>query len=160
MLIPGSEPDWNTAYHEAGHAVAAYLLGRRIKFATHEHPVGGCVELSDLAPNQSKRREKDVIVALAGTAAERRFRGGKHNRDGSESDFQAARDLVHDIATRRGEDPATVQRDRLQVALDAAKAIPETHWTAITALAKALVVRRTMSGAAVRRLLRGVDRTP
>jgi ATP-dependent Zn protease len=143
------------AFHEAGHAVAAYVLRRRINLVTIVGGDGhnGRVSLTELAPRHLKRRERDAIIGLAGVPAERRLLGGKHDRRGFENDRLGVLELLEDIAVRRGENPELVLESRISDALEEAKRIVNDHWPAVESLADQLLRRRTLSGRAARKLL-------
>jgi ATP-dependent Zn protease len=143
------------AFHEAGHAVAAYVLRRRINLVTIVGGDGhnGRVSLTELAPRHLKRRERDVVIGLAGVPAERRLLGGKHDPRGFENDRLGVLKTLRDTAMRRGEDPELLLESRVQAALKEAKSIVNEHWPAVESLADELLRRRTLSGRAVRKLL-------
>ncbi len=74
-----------TAYHEAGHAVAAYKVGMKVKRLTivpsgdalgsHQHHAyfpGVNLEY-DSSPRAQRRAENFALVCFAGPAAQRRF---------------------------------------------------------------------------------------
>lgn len=144
------------AYHEAGHFVAAAILQRRITKASIERRDGhdGVVSVTDLHAHQLRRRERDVVIALAGPAAEARLRGGKYSRLAAEGDFRFARETVDDIASRRGEQPDVVRRDRLRSALEHAKHLVEAHWPSVERVADELLSKQTLSNVEIRRHVR------
>jgi hypothetical protein len=94
------------AYHEAGHAVASYLVHRRLACVSIipnpvDHTLGHC-EYRNLAnfkpdaPMNNRLRaqiEKLIIVLLAGAIAER-LRAGSVYRNGSEEDIRLAYDAA------------------------------------------------------------------
>ena len=61
-----SESQMEKAYHEAGHAVAASVLGQPIKQAT----IDGVTTLVKVGCDRARRNE--AIIAMAGPAAEAR----------------------------------------------------------------------------------------
>jgi ATP-dependent Zn protease len=74
-----------TAYHEAGHAVAALVYGLAVRAATiipapgvtrsvgHANPSRGIQLDFDDSPRARRRAETSIIVCLAGPAAQRRY---------------------------------------------------------------------------------------
>jgi hypothetical protein len=105
-----------TAYHEAGHAVAALLLGRRFKYAsiipnpddaTLSHvrfyglPKAIDPELG-LSPKMRIRFENDIIIDLAGSEAQHRYSGFPRDEgwldDGGDQDRHYAVDRAECIA--------------------------------------------------------------
>jgi ATP-dependent Zn protease len=144
------------AFHEAGHAVAAYVLRRGITVISirPDGQHGGIVSVTDLSSGQLKRRERDATIALAGVWAERRHRGGVHGGLSAQEDFRTAREVVRDVAARRGQDPELVVRAQLQAALDQAELLVDQQWPAIELLASEVMRRETLSGRVVRELLR------
>ena len=60
------------AYHEAGHALAAHFLGRRVESVSIGRGGGGVVRRSRYRPKRRTRRSSaDSVVVFAGEAAER-----------------------------------------------------------------------------------------
>jgi ATP-dependent Zn protease len=61
------------AFHEAGHAAAAYALRRQIEKASinpHDRNAPS-ISLTTLGSRHLKRRGRNAVIALAGAAAER-----------------------------------------------------------------------------------------
>lgn len=94
-----------TAHHEAGHAVAAYLLGRaftRVSIEANEETVGRC---SFRAPGEwfrpherldtrtRARLEERIIISLAGPHAEAMF-SGRFDDDAAAEDIARASELA------------------------------------------------------------------
>ena len=102
--------DLRTAYHEAGHAVIAFALRRRIKRISIE--ATATVSTTTLRPEQLKRRERDVVIAYGGLAAEGKY-SGRDDRSATLDDQKFAVETTTDIALRRGEDPVVVLKPRL-----------------------------------------------
>ena len=91
-----------TAYHEAGHAAAGYLLGRPPKRVSiipnaEDGSLGCCTsfEMPTFKPEFNKdlrtrfRIECECTILLAGPAAEAQVRGHR-NRVGASGDYRAA----------------------------------------------------------------------
>jgi ATP-dependent Zn protease len=92
-----------TAFHEAGHAVAAYALGRaftRVSIRPNGHTSGRCSFRPpgdwfrpDIRIDSSTRNglEERIIISLAGPEAEARFRGD-YDRHAAQEDIDRALD--------------------------------------------------------------------
>jgi ATP-dependent Zn protease len=100
-----------TAYHEAGHAVAAWWLGiphRRVDIIPDEGDgrLGACWHYRpppwvqpdvDLSPRAQDWLERRIKVLQAGAIAEKRFRG-QANRAGARDDLARAIDYARYVA--------------------------------------------------------------
>src|SRR6185437_15760265 len=84
------------AYHEAGHAVAALLLHRPLRYVTIVPDKARGTLGHDLTPRRRTILEREIMVLLAGEVAEREFRGW-HNRVGSRSDYEKAHNCARAI---------------------------------------------------------------
>jgi ATP-dependent Zn protease len=103
-----------TAFHEAGHAVAAYLLRKKFRYVTirpnevfdgyvrHEKPRDPLEDGLGELRNKRSSRERDILTSLAGGVATF-IVTGKHERTGSYGDLQHALDLAEDICGSREE---------------------------------------------------------
>jgi hypothetical protein len=153
----------STAYHEAGHAVAALHVGRAVKSVTivpdddgsdgkvRHYPLRGKWLQPDVHIDTRARNhfETTITVLLAGPAAERKYRG-RWNHQGAGAD----RDRAFDLALRLvgSEKQLTPYWEwRNQIAMDLWE--NEYVWEQVKRLAAELLERRTMSGPAVRELL-------
>lgn len=151
-----------TAYHEAGHVVAARSQGRVAKGVTivpDEDTLGSCSfyglrEAGSFAWDASARNrirlERLIISALGGCAAEARFLG-RHNWIGAHNDWRFAANLSTYQAGSDEEADAYLnwlwERTRNIFRLD-------HWWDMTTALAEALVEHRTLSATEVKKRLR------
>jgi hypothetical protein len=145
-----------TAYHEAGHAVAAVLLccGLKDRGVTivpyvrvdkddmgkvkETQAVGGC----SIADGVMDVREVCVAL-LAGHEAQNIFRkGSSHWLGGALDDFAQVEVLLTKEVTA---DPQLIQKYTKEYAAEA-KALLLTHWRAVERLAAALLERQTVSG--------------
>jgi ATP-dependent Zn protease len=145
-----------TAFHEAGHAVAAHVLRRKIEFVTIAKGEGraGLARLSDIRPNQWTRRERDIVVAFAGPFAEIR-KYGQAKAAGVDDDLQYIRSEIDLVARARNPIASAEDVERLRTELSQrGQALVDSHWTEIEAVAFALLKYETLSGAVVKRLLR------
>jgi hypothetical protein len=98
-----------TAYHEAGHAVAAWSLGagpRAVTIVphgadqgqvTHEDPLSGIQLDFDGSDRARTRAERAIMICLAGPVAQRRFAPRSWRRWHGASDYVTAVDLARRI---------------------------------------------------------------
>lgn len=145
-----------TAYHEAGHAVMAWSLGRliqKVTIAPGKSAFGasrlGVCELRKGRTKASKDQvEDEALILLAGMVAEARFTG-RYCQQGARQDLLAMEKLLQNRVRN------TAQLERLQRRLlektehhldDAA------HAKAIELIARELLHKTTISGRAVRHL--------
>jgi len=128
------------AYHEAGHAVAAMVLGIPIKYLTLARTVdtagvlGWDLSCEDPVPEQRLKAwgKKHMVVYFAGFAAERRF-SSSSTFAGIQGDFRQAVRLARLIAR------SSRQLQALLKAADTrAKTIIEGNWPAVSRVARAL----------------------
>ena len=143
----------STAYHEAGHAMAGYALGRPLKTVTivpTEDKLGHVrfggrsnvprLEMQFLGPQARHRVEQDLVVTLAGGAAERRLMG-RANYIGARYDHAFVADVALTFAqgNEREADAyvrwLTCRSDRLV----------EQWWPQIQRLADSLMEVRTVT---------------
>jgi ATP-dependent Zn protease len=143
-----------TAYHEAGHAVAHYLLRRagRLREVTiipdAQRGTLGRAPRSTAPSDLDDRPWSDLVkvrlqheamVLLAGGIAERRF-AGQADHVGTRSDYARAADFALTISG--SEHAADVLLDWLGTVTEDLVA---DRWPAIEAVAAALLERRTLS---------------
>ena len=142
-----------TAFHEAGHAVAAWHAGLKIHRATivptpgkhgsvkHVSPLRGIHLDYDGSDRARLRAEADIVVCLAGPAAQRRHSPRSWRSWHGASDHERAADLAMRF---NGSDEATsahlawlavVARDQV-----------DSLWDLVERIARELVERRTLSG--------------
>ena len=135
-----------TAYHEAGHAVAAWRLGYRSigasitaghEFAgevTHESVFrGGNVEFNESELTRS-RVERAIIIRLAGPIAQKRYRRTSWRRWQGGADYAVAADLALRVCGSGELASAFLKWLELR-----AKALIEEHWPAVERVANALL---------------------
>jgi ATP-dependent Zn protease len=153
-----------TAYHEAGHAVACYFIGVKVRSATivadkdqgflgyvrHENMFRGLrpdIELSDRARLQIERR---IIMSLAGFSAQRRFNKKSWRSYHGRSDFRFAVDLAsHIVFDGAG---MTAFLNWLQYRSDA---LIKLRWPEVARVARALLESKTMTGAEIVEVIEG-----
>jgi hypothetical protein len=155
------------AYHEAGHAVCAYVQGLKIHKATivPDGIVAGSLWHNGLARGAREwiesggtgrlgwaaldaatqcRIEKQVRVCLAGEIAQRRFNPHSVRRHHSGGDYQNANRLLDGICGTDGERRAYFKLLRLQ-----AERLVDLHWHMVEATATALLAKKTLDGKAI-----------
>jgi hypothetical protein len=138
-----------TAYHEAGHAVAHYALGRTIRRVTivpdddtlghlrgrvlhdSEKLRSGLFEFDTL--KELKAAEDEIVCALCGPIAEARFTG-KENEVGASGDYETVAKIV--LALHATGDVADAHLAYLEAQ---AREIVEVLWYLVEALAAKLV---------------------
>jgi hypothetical protein len=161
-----------TAFHEAGHAVAALALGFSVKVATIEpgsdpetgRPSSGHIEYDPQeilrGAEQDVRRlavetliKRQAIVSFAGPAAQAIARPGTRIRAGAIGDHEhiartiglLCRDMESEKALRRWCE-------------NEARGLVKARWSHIEAVALALLERRTLAGANVAEIVARIDR--
>jgi hypothetical protein len=146
---------WATAYHEAGHAVAAMAYGKGIRrqgativpakgelgsvWMLKHIPGDPSVDL--LTPRMRVRIEEDIIVSLAGGAAQRKFRPSSVRSYHARSDREAAIDLLMYIVGDERELKAYWRL--LMVRTENFVRLP-FRWMQIEAIAKALMEKKAL----------------
>jgi hypothetical protein len=191
-----SRRERQTAHHEAGHAVAAAVLRARIAYVTivpdqELGTLGACHmpgvlrrEVCPLSPDYGRmvkvepdwwpgwRMRNEIVVLLAGPAAELRFRGrlpvrypgaralervgsagGFASAEGYElvdGDAAPATDHALSLAGCDGEQAGRILDEQWR----RTRALITDRWGAVRAVAESLVAEQTLSGARVRRIVR------
>ncbi len=154
----------STAYHEAGHAVAAYWHRIRLDGATiepdadsqgkvrHGNPLAKLrPDVGETGRRGRERMEALVLTALAGPAAQRRFSSlGVRSWHGRQ-DFKSAVDLVSYFVGSDAELDAYLRL--MSVRANAFVALPDV-WAAIRIVAARLVRQRGMGRAELRTAIR------
>ena len=158
--------DLPTAFHEAGHVVAAWSRGLKIHNASivptpgfqglvrYASPLCGQRPDYDTSDRVRRRAESEIVVWLAGPEAQRTHSPRSWRAHHGASDFSKAIDLASrfngsDEAMRAYLDwLAIVTRDEIAVL-----------WPHVEKVAHALVARRTLTAAEVEVLLARFDMT-
>ncbi len=156
-----------TAYHEAGHAVAAFALSKRFKKVSiipspTEDSLGrllGCDWDSKLNPEFDEGArlrhlvEAQIIIFLAGPVAEAKLTG-RYNHVGASKDYHGAVFYASYVTGSSEETSAYINW-----LLERTKNILSTyHWDAVELLADELIKRREISYTATRKIIRkGLD---
>lgn len=151
----------STAFHEAGHAVAAFFLGfsvgrRGVTIIPDKikdnlgaaHVLLQLRERPDVAisPGTHVRIENHAVVCLAGDAAQRKLHPRSHYR--AQSDQDQALELLDYISGSN-----EILCARFKVARLQAQALVNLRWKEITAVATALLERKTLTRDEVRQAI-------
>ena len=127
------------SFHEAGHAVAASVLGQPIKQATMD----GVTTLVKVGCDRARRNE--AIIAMAGPAAEARAKS--YSAEQSEELWNTVWAVDKENCKRQLGGAGT------EHAMRQARWIVEDNWDAVTKVAEALEKYGTLSGEDVAGLL-------
>ncbi|MHA1554171.1 MAG: hypothetical protein ACTSU0_07150 [Alphaproteobacteria bacterium] len=152
----------SAAYHEAGHAVAAWRCRVRTKSLSivpepdsagrHiRHPYFGGINLEiDSSPRAQRRVENMALVCCAGPAAQRRFEPKRFRIYHAQGDWYEAINLLSYLT----DDDEVLSAHFKLIDLRARKfvAVP-FNWMLIENLAAALLDRRQLTGKEVRAVL-------
>src|SRR6266850_1587201 len=142
--------DQVTAYHEAGHAVVALVLGRPVQCVSilpnREH-LGVCEFAKGVFRPTEDWLEREILIALGGIAAEARLTG-IYAWDAAARDQQYVRRLA---VQRAGERRAERLQRRLLAKAEHLLA-DEGSWQAVELIAEALLKSRVISGRTARHL--------
>jgi ATP-dependent Zn protease len=145
MTPPCDEP---TAYHEAGHAVVALILGRpvdEVSVLANRDFLGVCkFGKAGVRPSEDWL-EREILIALGGIAAEARHTGN-YAWDAAGRDQRYVRNLAIE---RAGERRAERLQRRLLAKVEHLLT-QEPHWRAVVLVAEELMRRSVVSGRAVR----------
>jgi hypothetical protein len=141
--------DLDAAYHEAGHAYLAHLLGGRVLEVSlepdgddgDENPAGRTAVRWSAAPRAEQQR-RSALVALAGPLAELHFRGELDQLDTLSAWRADWREVQQALAGQRAKDPAAVLR-RWLAEVRAALTEPAA-WERLCRLADALEAHGTL----------------
>ena len=85
-----------TAYHEAGHAVMALLMGRsvqKVSVIPSQNRLGACTLQKGRAKQVQDKLEAEMLILLAGMAAEGR-KSGQYNVQGAAQDLAGVEKLA------------------------------------------------------------------
>jgi hypothetical protein len=142
--------DEATAYHEAGHAVAALALGRpvqRVSIRPDHDYLGRCAFGKGVFRPSEDWLEREILIALAGVAAEARHTGHYPVE-------AAAHDLryVRRLAVQRSGPRQAERLERRLLAKAEHLLVQGGHWRAVEFIAAELLRRGALSGRAARHL--------
>jgi ATP-dependent Zn protease len=144
-------PDEATAYHEAGHAVAALALGRpvqRVSVLADRERLGSCHFGKAVFRPSEDWLEREILIALAGLAAEARFTGA-YAWDGAARDRQ----YVADLALERAGNARQAERLERRLLSKTEHLLDQPgNWRAVERIAAELLRAGAVSGRAARHL--------
>lgn len=139
-----------TAYHEAGHAVIALVLDRpvhRVSVLPNRERLGQCEFGKGVARPSEDWLEREILIALAGMAAEARHTG-TYGFSEADQDLRYVRRLV----LKRTSDRAAERYERRMLAKVEYLLADDGHWRAVERIAAELLKLGSISGRAARHL--------
>lgn len=140
--------DSAVAYHEAGHAVVALILGRPVQLVTvlPDKKRLGRVEFGKGKTKPTDDwLEREILIALAGVAAEARHTG-RYCWEGAQQDLQG----VQRLASLRAGDQKWERLTRRMLSKVEHMLEQEEHWQAVNAIAAELIKHGEISGRSAR----------
>ena len=147
---PPTVGDEATAFHEAGHAVAALALDRpvvRVSIRPDRDALGICAFGKAVFRPSKDWLEREVLIALAGMAAEAK-RTGAYDREAAGRDLRYAGKLA---MQRGGERQAERLQRRMLARVENLLERP-ANWAAVERIAAELLRSGEMSGRQARHL--------
>jgi len=154
--MTASKSQTATAYHEAGHAVMAFLVGRPVEkvtiapaqLQTGGFRLGACKVQKGRTKASKDVLEDEVLILLAGMVAESQFTH-RYCPAGAAQDLRAVKRLLANRAAneRQIERVAGRMLDKTQHVLS-----NPANRRAVALVAKQLLEKETISGRAVRQL--------
>ncbi len=144
-------PDEATAYHEAGHAIMSLALGRPVASvsvrAAREY-LGTCQFGKAVFRPSEDWLEREILISLAGLAAEARHTGA-YAWDAASRDH----DYAEDLALQRAGNPRKAQRLLRRLLSKAEHVLNQAaNWEAVERLAAELLRAGEVSGRAARHI--------
>ncbi|MGJ8672873.1 M50 family metallopeptidase [Rubritalea sp.] len=136
-----------TAYHEAGHAVMAILMGRsvqKVSIIPSQNRLGAVTMQKGRAKQVQDKLEAEMLILLAGMAAEGR-KSGQYNLVGASQDLR----MVEKLALSRAGNPKQATK-LIHKTLDKTQHLlsNKANWSAVKAIAKELLENESISGRA------------
>jgi ATP-dependent Zn protease len=139
-----------TAYHEAGHAVLALVLGRpvqEVSILPERDFLGACKFGKPAFRPTEDWLEREILIALGGIAAEARFTG-HYAWEGAARDGQ----YVHKLAVHRAGERKAERLQKRMLAKAEHLLAKEDCWKAVELIAAELLRCGSISGRAARHL--------
>lgn len=149
-----------TAYHEAGHAVMALLMGRsvqKVSIIPSESRLGACKVQKGRSKQVKDKLEAEVLILLAGMVAEGR-KSGRYNTQGASQDLKNVEKLA---MSRAGSMKAAQKFFRKMLDKTQHLLSDEATWKAVKDVAAELLEHKSISGRAAKHYLelaQGVER--
>ncbi len=140
-----------TAFHEAGHAVAALALDRpvsKVSIRADRDRLGICAFGKPVFRPSEDWLEREVLIALAGMAAEARYTG-TYDRSGAARDLRYARSLA---LQRTGSQRQAERLERRLLAKAENLLERAVNWRAVERIAQELLEVGEISGRQARHL--------
>lgn len=150
--IENMEPTYQpaTAYHEAGHAVLALILGRpvqRVSILPDSLHAGHCALGKSVFRPSEDWLEREMLIALGGIAAE-----AKHSGDYAWGGAARDQQYVWQLAVQRAGERRAERLQRRLLAKAEHLLAQETHWRAVELIAAELLRCGAISGRTARHL--------
>ena len=139
-----------TAFHEAGHAVVALALDRpiqQVSIIPSRQFLGICKFQKGVSRSSDDPLEREVMIALAGLAAEARHTG-EYDRVGAGRDLR----LVRDLALQRVGERQAERFERRMLGKTENLLADEGCWRAVELIAAELLKTGIISGRAAKHL--------
>lgn len=138
-----------TAYHEAGHAVMALLMGRsvqKVSIIPSQNRLGVCKMQKGRVKQVQDKLEAEMLILLAGMAAEGR-RAGKYNIAGASQDLH----MVEKLAMSRSGNARQAEK-LIHKTLDKTQHLLSNKgtWKAVKIIAEELLENESISGRAAK----------
>lgn len=138
-----------TAYHEAGHAVMALLMGRsvqKVSIIPSQNRLGVCKMQKGRVKQVQDKLEAEMLILLAGMAAEGR-RAGKYNIAGASQDLR----MVEKLAMSRSGNARQAEK-LIHKTLDKTQHLLSNKgtWKAVKIIAEELLENESISGRAAK----------
>ncbi len=141
------DPRQLTAYHEAGHAVIALVVGRslqKVTIAANRERLGLCHIQKGRSKQSKDWLEDEILILMAGMASEARL-SGTYNQSGADQDLRMARRFA---MMRAGNAKQAERLERKLLTKTEHLLSDEQTWDAVVKIAADLLARETISGRA------------
>jgi len=143
------DPKIYTAYHEAGHAVMALLMGRsvqKVSIIPSQNRLGACTIQKGRAKQVKDKLEAEMLILLAGMAAEGR-KSGQYNLQGAAQDLRSVEKLAMARSGNNRQAQKLIHRmlDKTQHLLS-----EKATWKAVKVIAAELLESESISGRAAK----------
>ena len=136
-----------TAYHEAGHAIIAIVLGRpiqKISIIPNKTRLGACEIKKGRFQPSDDWLEDEVLILMAGVAAEAKLTG-RYDWQGAGQDMRNVRRLT---LARGGDETRAEKLERRLLAKTEHLLDDDATWKTAKQIAQALLEKETISGRA------------